>query len=71
MAYETAHKKIRGDKITMCQIFKHKDDKHTTEFWHYRFRFDKKTVRRSSTEKDFAKACIVAEDHYDDLRHKA
>ncbi|MHA1128631.1 MAG: tyrosine-type recombinase/integrase, partial [Alphaproteobacteria bacterium] len=70
MAYETAHKKIRGDKITMCQIYKHRDDKQTTGLWHYRFRFDNKTMRRSSKEKDFAKACIVAEDHYDGLRFK-
>ena len=70
MAYETMQKKIRGDKITLVQIYKRKDDKQTTGLWHYRFRFDNKTMRKSSKEKDFAKACIVAEDHYDGLRFK-
>lgn len=63
--------KIRGDKITVHQIFKNKGDTKTTGFWHYYFRFEKKTVRKSTRSKEFSKACEIAEDHYNDLKHRA
>lgn len=63
--------KIRSDKITVHQIFKNKDDSRTTGYWHYYFRFENKTVRKSSRTKDFSKACEIAEDHYNDLKHRA
>ena len=61
---------IRSGKIKMYQLFKNKGDNHTTGFWYYDFRFDNRTIRQSSKEKDFSKACVIAEDYYNELLFK-
>lgn len=54
----------------LCQIYKNKNDKTTTGYWHYRFRAENKTIRVSSKETDFDQARGVAEDHYLEMGFK-
>ena len=45
------HETTRDGMVALYQVYKTKDETSTTGFWYYRFRFNKKTIRKSTKTK--------------------
>ena len=70
MTYETMHETTRDGMVTLYQVCKNKNATLTTGFWYYRFRFNKKTIRKSTKTKVLHDAYKIAADAFDEAKYR-